>query len=363
MNVVVRQRIALALTLTAAAVGVFLAGPLMMPFVVALLFALVLRPLHDKLVAWRFSASASAVMVTAVTVVLTLVVIVGLAPLIFQDGARLFSTLADSSRSLIDYARGLLESAPDAFVDRLPETDQLLDGLQGKDGAERSLGLLQPIFGTAASIGGGVATGLMFALLVPIALFFFLYCGETFAARAIDLLPKPYQTDAHELLERMGRSLQGYLQGQGIVCVAQGTIHAVGLTLIGLQFGWLIGLLTGLSALVPVIGNTIMLSVALLVAVVQFDSLLLILAVPALYAVAQLLETLFLVPVLVGQQIEVHPLAMIVAVLLGGQLFGLVGALLALPGTAVLTAGLRFFWERYRESDTYGDRLERDEAA
>jgi predicted PurR-regulated permease PerM len=177
--------------------------------------------------------------------------------------------------------------------------------------------------------------------------------GRAFRDRVVEMLPRPYQEGARDLLDDIGDGLGGYLRGQGLVCATQAAFHATGLVLIGLEFGLLIGVMTGIAAVIPIIGNAVMLTVALVVAVVQFDNTLWVLAVLGLYGAAQVVETLFLVPLLVGQRIALHPLLMIVAVILGGRLFGLPGALLALPGTTVLVVVGRWFWDFYRESDVY----------
>jgi predicted PurR-regulated permease PerM len=106
-----------------------------------------------------------------------------------------------------------------------------------------------------------------------------------------------------------------------------------------------------------------MLTVALLVAAVQFEALLSVLAVLGLYGAAQLIETVFLVPLLIGRRIALHPLLMIVAVIVGGRLFGLVGALLALPVTTVLVVVGEWSWAVYRSSRIYEAPERRREAA
>ena len=201
--------------------------------------------------------------------------------------------------------------------------------------ASSSASSVAPALTRLASLGGALATTLLFVVLVPIALFFLLKEGRDFRDRLVTLLPRPYQASCAGLIAVIGDRLGGHLRGQGLVCAVHAVFHAVGRSLVGLDFGILIGVLTGIGALVPIIGNTVMLAVALLVAVVQFEGVLPVCLVLALYGSAQAIETLVLVPLLVGKQIAVHPSLMILAVIMGGRLFGRVGALSGQPRRAV----------------------------
>jgi predicted PurR-regulated permease PerM len=212
---------------------------------------------------------------------------------------------------------------------------------------------LAPALLDVLDLGGALVSGLVLLLLVPIVLYVLLAHAEVLHRRTIGLVPRRFQAGFRSWLDDVGAALAAYLRGQGLVCTVQAIFHGVGLTLIGLPFGWLIGLLTGVAALVPVLGNATMLILALVLAAAQQEGWWLLLLVLLVYGSAQLLESLVLVPLLVGREIEVHPVVVIFAVMLGGRLFGLVGALLALPGTTVVVTTLRWGWERYRESEVY----------
>ena len=355
MSLDARQRLALLATAAIASMFVLSAGVVTLPFIAALLLALLLDPMATRLVAWGTAPAAAAALTSGLATLITAVLVFGALPFLARDARELVRTVSANAGEVADRLGAL-------WAQWLPAAKPLHEALRSRieSLASSSAGGVAPALEGLASLGGAVATTLLFVVLVPIVLFFFLKEGRRFRDRAVALLPRPYQGSCGELFAAIGDGLGGYLRGQGLVCTAQALFHAIGLSLIGLDFGILIGVLTGLGALVPIIGNTVMLAVALLVAAVQFDGLLPILAVLSLYGTAQVIETLVLVPLLVGKQIAVHPLLMILAVIMGGRLFGLVGALLALPGTTVLVVTARWLWQRYRNSPVYAAARDRE---
>ena len=134
-----------------------------------------------------------------------------------------------------------------------------------------------------------------------------------------------------------------------------GIIYASGLTLIGLDFGLLIGVVSGLVSIVPFLGFILGLCVALIVALFQFGTWWGLLGVVAVFTIGQVAESVVLQPKLLGDKIGLHPVAVIFAVLAGGNLFGLTGVLLALPAAAVIMVLLREARDRYINSDLYND--------
>jgi predicted PurR-regulated permease PerM len=149
--------------------------------------------------------------------------------------------------------------------------------------------------------------------------------------------------------------LGAFLRGQFIVMLSLGAIYAVGLWFVGLDLALLIGLLAGLASIVPYLGTIVGIGAAAIAALFQFGDVWYLVAVAAVFGVGQLLEGMVLTPLLVGDRIGMHPVAVIFAVLAGGQLFGFVGVLLGLPVAAVVMVLLRHVHDLYKESRLYGD--------
>jgi predicted PurR-regulated permease PerM len=136
--------------------------------------------------------------------------------------------------------------------------------------------------------------------------------------------------------------------------VALGVIYTTGLWLIGLDLALLVGMIAGLVSFVPYLGTIVGILLAGVAALMQFGDAMHLLYVAIVFAVGQSLEGMILTPLLVGDKIGLHPVAVIFAVMAGGQLFGFVGVLIALPVAAVVVVILRHMREVYTASELYG---------
>lgn len=184
--------------------------------------------------------------------------------------------------------------------------------------------------------------------LVPVVTFYLLRDWPAFLSGTRSLVPVPWQTQADQLAQECDQVLAAFLKGQLLVMLALGCIYAGGLSLLGLELAVLIGLLAGLASIVPYLGMALGLLTALAVALWQFGAGLHLLLVVAVFALGQVLEGWVLTPMLVGNRIGLHPVAVIFAVMAGGELFGVTGMLIALPVAAMLAVLLRHLLQAYR---------------
>ena len=148
--------------------------------------------------------------------------------------------------------------------------------------------------------------------------------------------------------------LAAFMRGQLLVMLSLGAIYALGLHLVGLNYALLIGVLAGLASVVPYLGFVVGIAAALTISLFQFDNYLPLAMVLVVFLVGQIVESFVLTPLLVGDRIGLHPVAVIFAILAGGQLFGFMGVLLALPIAAVIMVLLRHLHKGYINSDLYG---------
>jgi len=143
------------------------------------------------------------------------------------------------------------------------------------------------------------------------------------------------------------------MKGQLIVMLALGVIYSTGLFLLGLDFALLFGMLAGIVSFVPYLGLIVGIVSAGIAALIQFQDVWHPLGVLLVFSAGQMAEGVWLTPTLVGDRIGLHPVAVIFAVLAGGQLFGFFGVLLALPVAAVVAVAVRHAHERYLDSPLY----------
>ncbi|MDX5332990.1 MAG: AI-2E family transporter [Gammaproteobacteria bacterium] len=330
----------------------YLLAPILTPFVVAALLAYLGDPLVDRLERWRLSRTL------AVTVVFLV----------------LFLSLALVVLLLVP----LLEGQIAAFVQKLPKyldwvSTRVVPWVQHTFGVEA--GTLDMEMAKQAVLNhwkeaGGVAawamksvstSGMALAgwltnlLLIPVVTFYLLRDWDHLVARIHDLLPRHIEPAVSTLARESDETLGAFLRGQLSVMVALGTVYSVGLWLIGLEFALLIGMLAGVVSFVPYLGFIVGMLVAGVAMYLQAGELLPLVWVLAVFGVGQLLESVVFTPLLVGDRIGLHPVAVIFAVLAGGQLFGFFGVLLALPVAAVLVVIMRHADTGYRASRFYRD--------
>ena len=208
------------------------------------------------------------------------------------------------------------------------------------------------------SSGFAMLGWLMNIALIPVVAFYLLRDWDLLVERIHNMIPRQFVTTTVNLTKECDEVLSAFLRGQLLIMLLLGCIYALGLALIGLDLALIIGLLAGLASLVPYLGFIVGILAASIAAILQFQEFMPLVYVALVFGVGQLLEGSLLTPLLVGDRIGLHPVAVIFAVLAGGQLFGFVGVLLALPIAAVVMVFVRHLYGQYRTSQYYESRDE-----
>lgn len=213
--------------------------------------------------------------------------------------------------------------------------------------------LAKNLMGHISRSGQLVVGWLTYLLLIPVVTFYLLRDWDILVANIHDLLPRKIEPRVVALSREIDAVLAEFLRGQLTVMAALGTIYVIGLWLVGLELAFIIGVIAGVVSFVPYLGVIVGVIVASLAALVQFHDAVHIIAVLAVFGAGQLLEGMVLSPLLVGDRIGLHPVAVIFAVMAGGQLFGFIGVLLALPVAAIIVVLLRHSKQQYQRSTLY----------
>jgi predicted PurR-regulated permease PerM len=216
---------------------------------------------------------------------------------------------------------------------------------------------LMSVLGTVSRGGQAVMHVLMNLVLVPVVTFYLLRDWDRLVEGIRTLIPRQSEPVVSQLFRDVDEVLSAFIRGQLMVMIALGLVYSVGLWLIGLDLALIIGMVAGLLSIVPYLGTFVGVVSALVAAGFQFQDVLHPVLVLVVFGVGQSLEGMVLTPKLVGDRIGLHPVAVIFAVLAGGQLFGFLGILLALPVAAALNVLVRFLHLRYQGSELYGGKL------
>ena len=191
--------------------------------------------------------------------------------------------------------------------------------------------------------------GVLNIVLVPVLIFYLLRDFDDLHARFYDLLPPHWRPIVADWLGEVDRAVGGFVRGQFTIALILAVIYAIGLALVGVPLGAMLGIISGLANMVPYMSIVVGLLPALLLFslsdAVSFGGVLSILLI---YVGGQLLEGIYLSPRIMGRETGLHPVVVMVAILVGGTLFGLVGIILAVPATAVLQVVLRRWHHAWR---------------
>jgi predicted PurR-regulated permease PerM len=213
-------------------------------------------------------------------------------------------------------------------------------------------GLANWVFATMLQSGFRMMEWLLNLILVPVVTFYLLCDWDRFISGLRSLLPRRIEPTIVKLLKECDEVLGAFLRGQLLVMLALAVIYSIGLTLVGLKTGILIGAIAGLLSIVPYLGFIVGIIIASVVAFMQFGGFT-VLLVWVVFVGGNVIDNLFLTPKLVGNRIGLHPVAVIFAILAGGELFGFLGVLLALPAAASIMVWIRYLNQQYHKSELY----------
>lgn len=334
---------------------VYLLAPVITPFAISAGLAYLGDPMVDRLEAvsvrrWKVGRTLAVSVVFLLMLVLLTVVLVILIP------------------KLVEQIRLLIERLP-GWIEWLSGT--ALPWIAGKAGVElkgfdtaQFTAMMQNYWkeiSTAAfsvidivSRGGmAFAVWLVNLVLIPVVTFYLLRDWDLLKRGVQNLLPRKVEVDVSQLAAEIDEVLSAFIRGQLMVMFALGVIYSIGLSLVGIELAVLIGMGAGLLSIVPYLGSLIGVLAAVVAAVFQFHDWVHPLMVLFVFGFGQMVESMFLTPKLVGDRIGLHPVAVIFAVLAGGQLFGFLGILLALPLAAAINVLIRHVHRKYRNSELY----------
>jgi predicted PurR-regulated permease PerM len=208
-------------------------------------------------------------------------------------------------------------------------------------------GVATTLFGTVSSLVG--------LLVIPILAYYLLVDFDGYVARLGTWVPPRQRAYVFEKVRTVDRLVSGFLRGQLLVAAALGTLYAIGFAVIGIDLAIGVGLVAGALALVPYLGSAVALVSASALCVLEFGLDWHLAAVVGWYVACQTLEGFVLTPRIVGQSVGLHPAAVIVALLIGGDLFGFLGLLIAVPAAAVVKVFLAELFEAYRTSGLFAE--------
>ncbi len=330
-----------------------LLAPILTPFVLGALLGWLGDPLVDRIERTGRSRNVAVTLVFGLMSLLLVLALVILVPMLERQVRTLVESLPGYREWLMETAVPWVEARTGLELMSWLDPDRLVEWV--REHWQQAGGFATTVAGYVSRSGFAMVAWVVNLVLLPILTFYFLRDWDLLVARVGALIPRDHLDTVTRLARESNDVLGAFLRGQFVVMVALGAIYAIGLQLSGLKLGLLIGMVAGLISFIPYLGATTGIVMAVLAALVQAQGMdtRLLLMVGVVFTVGQLLESYVLTPRIVGDKIGLHPVAVIFAVMAGGQLFGFLGMLIALPAAAVINVLLRFAAERYRRSELY----------
>ncbi len=330
---------------------IYLLSPVLMPFLVGATLAYLGDPLVDKLESFKFPRTLGVIVVFLVTFMLVTGVLIILIPTVslqvqttFEKAPEAFSWLNQTAIPWLNQHFKLNFSA---------STNDIQNWLQQH--WQDTSAILQQVLSGLGNSSMVLVAWIGNLLLIPVVAFYLLRDWDKLVAYIGELIPRKQSAVVFQLARESDEVLGAFVRGQLLVMLALGIIYSVGLWLSGLQVALLVGMIAGAASIVPYLGFAVGIIIASIAALLQFHTIGSLIPVFMVFIVGQALEGMVLTPLLVGDKIGLHPVTVIFAVLAGGQLFGFVGILIALPLAAVIAVIMRHLHRRYRQSEFYDD--------
>ncbi|QQP95982.1 AI-2E family transporter [Lysobacter enzymogenes] len=330
-------------------------APVLTPFVIAGMLGWLGDPLVDRIERTGRSRNTAVILVFTLMALLVVLVLLILVPLIERQITTLIVSLPTYRVWFTDTAIPWLEQRTGFQISVWLDLNHMIELVRSN--WERAGGIATTLLGYLSRSGFALIAMVANIALLPVLTFFFLRDWDKLVERVASLIPRAYLDTVGRLARESNDVLGAFLRGQFLVMLALGVMYGVGLWAVGLDLGILIGIIAGLLTFVPYLGPASGIILGVIAALVQYGDWKHVLGVLIVFGVGQVVESYWLTPKLVGDRIGLHPVAVIFAVLAGGQLFGFLGMLLALPVAAVVNVLLRYAQERYTHSRLYAGDL------
>ncbi len=322
---------------------------ILLPFVLGMAIAYFLNPTVEKFGRIKIGRGPAALIILAVFFLFVIGFFAVLVPVLIKELSNFSSDLPT-----------LIENFA-AHFDPYLEKIRAWFGVQSQDDLQTMI--TQHAKGAAniaGSVAGGLAVGglavldfLTFIVITPIMAYFMMKEWPHITGAIEDLIPQDNKATIMNLFKEIDKKLSSFVRGQISVALILAVGYAAALSLAGLKYGFLIGIMAGLLSIIPMVGSILGLVVAVTVAGFQTGEFSYMAIIAGIFIAGQIIEGYVLTPKLVGDSVGLHPLWVFFALMAGGSLFGIVGMLVAIPVAAVASVLVAFALHQYRKSPYY----------
>lgn len=326
----------------------WLLSDVLLPFILGMALAYLLDPVADRLERIGMSRLWATITILVLVLILFVLALLILIPVLITQLNGFVARLPGYIASLRELSQSLLNSKIAEFLG-IGSGNNAIEEL-----VRNSAGAIAGFFSSLVAGGQALMNAVGILVVAPVVAFYLLYDWDRMIARLDSWMPRDHLQTIRRLTREIDGALAGFVRGQGTLCLILGLFYAAGLSIIGLNFGLLIGLTAGLISFIPYVGSIVGFVLSVGVALVQFwPDWVMIVIVAGIFAAGQFLEGNILQPRLVGSSVGVHPVWLMFALFAFGALLGFVGMLIAVPATAAIGVLVRFGLSQYMDSPLY----------
>jgi predicted PurR-regulated permease PerM len=343
-----------------ALVGAFLymISGILLPFIVALMVAYFLDPAADKLEELGLSRGMATLTITVSFFLLVVLAGMLIAPVLYHQLLDMLQKIPNyinmfNERLLPSFSAFFEQFAPDLIAKAEQSASQISGYI---------LSFITTIMSNLWKSGLAIVNILSLLFVTPIVAFYMLRDWDNLLEKIKGWLPADSKKVIIEQAKEVDKTLSGYIRGQTNVCLILGVFYATGLSLAGLEFGFVIGLVTGILSFIPYVGLLVGFVLGIVIAILQFGDVFNVAIVAGIFIVGQVIEGNFITPKLVGDKVGLHPVWIIFGMMAGASMFGFIGILVAIPVTAVIGVFVRFSITQYLKSPFYNSLVEKQPA-
>jgi len=322
------------------------------PFFIAFAAAYLLDPLVDKLETWKLSRTTAVVVLLSSFFLITFAACLILIPLFRVQVHTLAENLPDYLAAFKGWLQPFLEQVAGIDKEKIQEVMQ--------EGAQKLGELPVQLLGTAtswvwSSISSVVNVILVMVniVIIPVAMFYLLRDFDDIVARVGRLVPPRFAGKITEVAKEIDSVLSQFVRGQLMVATFMAVLYSLGLYFCDTPMSLFIGMIAGYANLVPYLGLVLGFIPAIVLTFLQFQTWQSLIGVVVVFGVVQALEGMVITPRVVGDKVGLHPVVIMLAVLVGAELFGLLGVFLAVPVAAVLNVLARRGLIVYKKSSAF----------
>ena len=333
----------------AALLVIYVINDILLPFLIAIAIAYFLDPVADRLERAGCSRMVATSLITVIFFGIVIALILLIYPLVLDQLIAFFHKVP----SLVDALMKRIEPYTEDLRQAFPA--ERIEGLEdaGKSFVATAAAWLGRLVRGIWAGGLALFNAVSIVLVTPVVAFYLLRDWDRIVAKVDHWLPREFAPTIRMLMTEIDTIISGFVRGVGTVMLFLATVYGVGLTLVGLEFGLLVGMTSGLLSFIPYAGFVFGIVTAMIIAIVQFGDWMHILMVLAVFGIGQMIESFYLTPRLVGEKVGLHPVWVIFALMVGGLLMGFTGVLLAIPLAATIGVLVRFFLGQYLASPLY----------